>query len=376
MSGKSIIIVIGIVLFSFLVIVVLYALSDKPLQYAQGFDRKFENVDLSKKNVLDLKDNKHYFAGVTNSQIFLGSTIDSLELLITDTALSAPQRIHLSVSNDKEFSLLTIPQSSLLDKMRGRSLKLDGAVIEIDSPFFYVKAGKQPGIFKGIIGDWYAKRIADSIPFFSNAMHLAENSFAFSIIGNLNGSENPQNILGKISANNKVKLNPKALEGQVDNFFSTMGTMRYSKQFNQLVYTYAYRNEYFLLDTALNVKYKGNTIDTISHVHIKPTETVKGTHALASTPAIVNQSAQIHENLLFVHSNIMASNEDRKAFDQASVIDVYDLNEHKYRFSFYIPDYNFSKMTSFRITGNRDIIVLHDQYIVSYSLKNLKDFEL
>jgi hypothetical protein len=367
MPRKSIIAIVAIILCSFLIVVILHAISDDPLKYAQGFVREFGHAQVVQKNVLGLKDKGYYIAGVTNTQVFLGNERDSLELLITDTALSTPQHIRLSVSNDKTLSFLKVSQPMPLGNDREESIKLRGSFIEIDSPFFYIKAGDLPGIFKGTIGDWKATRIAENIPFFFNAVSLGKNAFAFMAMGSSDGGATQQNIISKISDGNKVKLNTRVLEGQVDTYFSTRGILRHSKKLNQLVYTYFYRNQYLVIDTSLTLQYKGNTVDTVSSAHIKPVEVRKSTFTLASTPAAVNNGSQIFENLLYVHSNIMASNETRKVFDVVSVIDVYDIKVNAYQFSFYLPNYNSIKMTNFKVAKNK-IIALYGQYLVSYSI--------
>ncbi len=71
---------------------------------------------------------------------------------------------------------------------------------------------------------------------------------------------------------------------------------------------------------------------------------------MSSPPLVVNKSAVVDDGHLFVHSNLMANNEASKAFDEASVIDVYSLTDGAYKFSFYIPDYQSHKASSFTYT--------------------------
>jgi hypothetical protein len=52
------------------------------------------------------------------------------------------------------------------------------------------------------------------------------------------------------------------------------------------------------------------------------------------------------------------------------VVDVYDLLDRTYKFSFYIPSYNGKKMHDFKVDGNR-LIVLIDRMIIVYQLPQL-----
>jgi hypothetical protein len=370
MSRKNIIAIAGVVAFSFLVVIILYALSDEPLRYSQNFTRVIQNERIQKEKVLNLKDNSYYFAGATKSQIFLGNRKDSLELLITDRLLSAPQPVRLSVSNEKH---LTVSDISLTPKQLGvtsaESLELKNSAIEIDSPYFYIKAGNLPGIFKGTIGNWHATRILDSIVHFDYAVSMVNNSLAFQTTGYIEGGDNKR-MIGKISVDNHMEINSKLLEGQGDNYFSTKGVLCYSRRLNRLVYTYAYRNQYLVTDTSLNLLHKVNTIDSVSQARIKPVEVSKGNYSMASPSAVVNRSAQVYEDLLFVNSDLMASNETREVFDHVSVIDVYDLKSNKYQYSFYLPDYENVGMYTFAVIENR-IFAFNGPYVISYSFKGI-----
>ena len=347
MSRRGIIAIVGIVVFSFLVVIILYGLSDRPIIYSQNFTRVFRQDVIQKRNIMDMKGDSYYIAGATASRIFFGNEKDSLDLLVTNTLLSSPQHVQVSIANEE-------------------ILKLEDSRIEIDSPFFYIKAGGLPGIFRGTIDHWRATRILDGITLFDHAVALTKNSFAFQATGAAEGSTTSQNILCKMSEDvEEFKLNPDILEGQVDDYFSTLGVLRYSKKLNYLVYTYLFRNQYLVIDTNLNLRYKASTIDPVSQARIKPIEVSKGRYTLASTSAIVNRSSQIYENLLFVNSNLMGTNETKESFDNVSVIDVYDIQKNMYQFSFYLPDHNATRMSSFKVMDDR-ILALHGHYAVTY----------
>src|SRR5690606_14246049 len=59
------------------------------------------------------------------------------------------------------------------------------------------------------------------------------------------------------------------LEKQIDGLFSVNGMLHYNKELNRVVYLYSYRNQFMVLDTAMRLLYRANTLDTIAHAHIK-----------------------------------------------------------------------------------------------------------
>jgi hypothetical protein len=165
-----------------------------------------------------------------------------------------------------------------------------------------------------------------------------------------------------------LNLAPHALVKQVDGLFCVDGMLHYNRQLNTLVYVYYYRNQFISMDTMLNVLYRGKTIDTISHARIKVAQMEAG-HAitLATPPLTVNTQSCVSGNYLFVNSNLKASNEPQEHFDMASAIDVYDLRNGDYRYSFYIAHVGGKKMRNFGVTG-RTLVVLHDQYAYTYDI--------
>jgi len=350
MPRKNIIIIIGVVLFCFLVVVVLYAVSDPPFSYRQDFTRIHKLDAIKQLGALDLQSSSYYIAGATQNQIFFGNEKDSLELLVTDMSLGRLRHLRLSIVDESRVSL-------------------KNSRIEVDSPYFYIKAGDLPGIFKGNLQQLQAKRILEHTPYFRSAVSLSKKTFALLAMGGEAGSKEAQNILTTVSSDTLHKKNAFIPRGQVDSYISAMGMLRYSKGSSRLIYTYFYRNRYIVMDTSMNLLYEGNTLDTISRAQIKPVEVKKNFFTLASTPAIVNNNSQVYRNRLFIHSNLMANNETREVFDKVSVIDVYDIVQDRYLFSFYLPDYNSTKIILFKICGNK-IVALYDHHVLTYALND------
>ena len=93
-------------------------------------------------------------------------------------------------------------------------------------------------------------------------------------------------------------------------------------------------------------------------------------------PALgVNADSSICGHLLFVHSNVPGRFEKKKIWEQASVIDVYDLNRKVYLFSFHIYDIDKRKIRNFIVTSTY-VYALIDTKLVMYQLNDKLKNEL
>lgn len=349
MLKKITISTLSIVLFSMLVIAFLYLTTDQPIRYNQNFTRVFNSNFLQEKSVLNIKEDWYYIAGLTADYVFLGNKKNTLNVLTINSSLT--DTLHINILAEKSDNI-----------------KLENSYLQVDSPFFYIKDGNTPFLYRGNLWQWNARPHLKHYPPFSQAVPISSNSLIIQTIVGTEGSELIENTIGKIAIDSPyIRLNSTLLERQIDGYYSTAGTLRYSKSLNYVIYTYLFRNLYIVLDTNLNLVYKGNTIDSVSHVKIKPIEIDKSSFTLASPNALVNNNSQISEKWLFVHSNLMAKNETKKIFENASVIDVYDITNHQYKFSFYLNNYRQQKMTDFKINQDR-LFAIYGNNIVRYNI--------
>src|SRR5690606_29221831 len=99
------------------------------------------------------------------------------------------------------------------------------------------------------------------------------------------------------------------------------GVLHYDPGAARLVYVYYYRNQFLCLDTNLNVQYKGRTIDTVSHAHIKVASLAsEGKQTLTSPGGVVNRLSCMDGKWVYVNSKLMANNERKSEFDKVSAI--------------------------------------------------------
>ncbi|SEA25435.1 hypothetical protein SAMN05443667_1033 [Flavobacterium gillisiae] len=238
--------------------------------------------------------------------------------------------------------------------------------IKVLPPYFYVLDGTVPIIFKGRTSDWKAYPLQKGYSYFSKAEPINSNTILFRAQQQKTG----ENILGVFKLGDTVLTSyaPTLLEKQIDGFFDTDGTLQYSNQLKKMVYVYRYRNQFIVTNDALQLNYRGNTIDTTKKAHLKIMYNNKsGDRKLGGTPYIVNASTALDGNLLFVNSALRGKYESETMWKEAAVVDVYDISQNSYQTSFYIYNIGNEKMKTFMVTGN-NLYVIIGQNLHKYHL--------
>jgi hypothetical protein len=342
---KTFILVSVVFFFSLLVIVVLYLVSDRLNHQHSAFTRLFPPHPVLFDRAIDVQYNSYYIAGATPMHFYLASFTAPLHLLSLNTVSADTQHVRITMKDDLQ---------------RFRSIR-----VKVDSPFFYITDGVRPALLKGHVGPWHASRYMYDSAYFTEAVPLGPASFVIRSVSRIKG-----NFLSK-QTNTYPHLRPDTtlLVKQVDGLFCTDGMMHFNRDLNMLVYLYHYRNQFICMDTSLNLRYRGNTIDTVSRAQIK-VASIRSDHSvtLAAPPLMVNKKSATSGNYLFVNSALQAKNETAESFNNASVIDVYDLRDGLYRFSFYLFDFNKEKPREFRVAGDR-LVALYNHYAVVYRLE-------
>ncbi|MNQ01726.1 Methylamine utilization protein MauE [compost metagenome] len=335
--------------FSVGIVALLFALSEDIIHHRNNFVRRYIPHLINKKYQVDLQYNSYYFAGSGMGKIYLGNYTDPSKITVLDTTLQFKKQYTL------QLDTINLPFRSIQ--------------VKVVPPYFYVLDGTVPCIFKGAIGNWKALLNRSRIIHFSAATIINDDAIAVRTRETKNG----ENTLGIIEFGTRdtVQLTPDLLQKQIDGVFDTDGSLHYSTQLQKLIYVYYYRNQFIVADQKLKLSYRGNTIDTNSVAKLKIAYLPKqGLKQFSAPPFTVNASSAVFKNLLFVHSNLEGRFESSKMWEQASVIDVYDIAENSYQFSFYVYHYNHQKMKSFTVTDSYLFALIDDQ-IVAYSLGNL-----
>ena len=328
------------------VVSLLFLLSEHKLHRDNSFTRRFAGHPAIKAKQLDLGYNSYYIAGADQGKIYLGNSISPFHLVTLDMVLQNKETIRLTLDRD--------------------SLPYKHIQLRVIPPYFFLMDGVMPYIFRGNTTDWKARSVMNNPPYFSQVEPIDSVSL---LIRGVSGKTR-ENVLGKISliGTGKIDLSYELLQKQIDGIFDTDGILQYNSQLQKLVYTYYYRNQFIVADTDLQLNHLGKTIDTISHAQIEVgTIASKNQLKMAAPPLTVNKNSTTYGNYLFVNSKLIGKHEPINVWNNASIIDVYNLMENTYEFSFYIYDIKKDKLRSFRVLHDK-FIGLIGNHIVTYQL--------
>ena len=119
----------------------------------------------------------------------------------------------------------------------------------------------------------------------------------------------------------------------------------------------------------LNLDYHGRTIDTVKFASIKIATTNSGQiRTLDSKSQLVNRYAATYGKYLFIKSNRLGRYEPKEMLKDASIVDVYDIMNKTYEFSFYLYHYKGESIKSFTIYNNI-LIGLSENFLVLYRIQ-------
>ncbi|MDY7396860.1 hypothetical protein UMM65_16560 [Aureibaculum sp. 2210JD6-5] len=317
------------------IVIVLFMASENNIQRNNAFIRRIPPHIVKQLKSIDLKFNSYYIAGMTDQTIYLGNS--TAPLLITEISL-------------RTYQLKT--HQIVLDQM---NLPFRSVRIEVKPPYFFVADGSIPILFRGYITDWQAKTLSKNTAYFSLWTVIDSTSFGIRALS----STNQEQILGKLYKNHsyKVKFSTNLLKKQVDGYFDVDGQLLWNTNLQRLIYVYYYRNEYIVFNSELQLDFKGNTIDTIQSVSLKIADLKKTNQKkLLGNPIVVNKMVTTNDEFLFINSERLGRYEPKDLLKKASIIDVYNLKNANYVFSFYAFGEIGAKGKS--IKANNDLFVM------------------
>jgi hypothetical protein len=331
---------------SIFIIFVVFLLSNKLNHSPNGFIRLIPPHLARPKTFYDIRYSNFYIAGATSRTIYLANWSAPTYLLSIDCVLKDTHYIHL-ILKDKIIST------------KG-TLR-----ITVDSPHIYMTDGNLDVILYGTTSKLIMKPLRDSGANFISFVPLSPSSY---IIKAFNETLH-QNVVARKTLNPpKTVYASNVLDTNHMGVFATDGSLNYNRKSGLLVYVYFYKNQFICLDTNLTVLYKGETIDTIKHPKIREAKIESDQIVtLSSPPGLVNKYSSINSDWIFVNSLLRANNEENQLFGRSSVIDVYSLHNGKYKFSFYIPDHNGTKITNFRVFDKK-LVALYNHYVGLFDL--------
>jgi len=328
-------------------IVALFNLSENITHYHNNFTRRYPQHAAQEIYNADLKFNSYYFAGQSKGTIYLGNYTAPLQIMALDSTLKTKQIFHIVLNQQQ--------------------LPIQSPQIRVLGTNFYVFEGTVPYIYKGNTNDWKAKLRLNSGQYFSQLEPIDSVNLAIRFMQPKTG----ENIVGKINLADTVntKYNLALLQKQFDGIFDTDGSLMVNNYLNKIVYTYRYRNQFIVSQPNLNINYRGNTIDTITHAQIKLIQLKNGKgKTFAKPPLIVNKISTVDGKLLYVNSALPGQYETEELWKTASIIDVYNLTDKSYRSSFPVYNIGNKKMRSMLVSGKVLYALIGDK-IVCYKLR-------
>lgn len=333
-------------IFSVVVIIQLFNLSEDIIHYQNRFIRRFPQHVAQEVHQTDLTYNSYYFAGSGDGNIYLGNYTAPLQIMVLDSTLQK-RTVYNIVLKEKNLAFRS-PQ------------------IRVQDDHFFVFEGIVPYIFKGHTSNWKASLKINSGYYFSHLEPMDSVNMAIRYLTPKSG----ESLIGTLNLadTTKVTYGTKLLQKQFDGIFDTDGSLHFNQQLNRIVYVYRYRNEFIVANTNLNLDYLGNTIDTVSRAQVRLVQVKNSTmKTFAEPPLIVNKTTAVDGNLLYVNSLLPGLYESENIWKIASIVDVYDLTDKTYRSSFPIYHIAGKKMKDMLVSGNL-LYALIGEKIVCYKL--------
>ncbi|RZJ33574.1 MAG: hypothetical protein EOO51_13255 [Flavobacterium sp.] len=331
------------------VMALLYIFSEHEIHRNNGFVRRYPHHPVELVRGYDLTYNSYYIAGFADGNVYLGNVTSPLDVVEIDTLLNNRKsfRIRLKGNADYPFSAVQI---------------------RIAPPYFFLSDGTVPIIYRGSMRDWVAHKYADGATRFSQWEVVDSTNIVVRSI------DEDGNVVGLVGKDGKFKKGIGLLEKQVDGIFDTDGTLNYNESLKAIAYTYYYRNGFVTADTNFGNVYRGRTIDTVSRQHIKIVyEDSSRLQSMAKQPTQIQKFSYSSGRYLFTISDRLGKYEEEELLKDAVIVDVYDIINHTYEFSFYLYNYKNDRVRSFRVYNNL-IVAMTQRHLVIYKMKQ-KEFD-
>lgn len=324
-----------------------FQLSERIIHYKNNFTRRYPPHFAAPEDTLKLNFNSYYLAGFEGGKIYLGNSTAPLRITIADAFLS--KKIEHTINLDQKDMVFRSPH------------------LKIFQDDFFLYEGSLPYIFKGSTSDWQGRLILNSGNNFSMLEPAESGIVAVRFIEKRTG----RSILGNISTMDTCKriFAPLLLGKQKDGVFDTDGYLHYDRSLKKVIYLSRYRNGYVAAGLDMKLSYRGKTIDTISTAQVEITK-VKSQNVttFARPPLVVNRLSAVDGGLLYVCSELPGIGENDSLWKTASIIDVYNIKDRSYRFSFPVFNSAGKKIRSFMVNGS-NLYAMVGNLVIRYELK-------
>lgn len=329
-------------IFSIIVVTIIFLSSEKQIKRNNAFIRRYMPHPIEKIGEYDLQSNSYYLSGMDDETIYLGNYNAPLFLMSINTSLTQTNEFRVAID------------SMHLPYRRVR--------ISVNPPHFFLGDGTVPVLFRGKADEWNAKVFSYYDAYFTEFI-VADSVNVGIATKSVDTQANALGLLKKTNDSISLTLNNNILTRQIDEgTFDSDGILLWNDTHKRFIYTYFYRNSYEITDKGLSYQFTGNTIDTISRAvldiaHYITTDRYK----LSGKSIIVNRQSTTYADYLYIHSDRLGRYEDEEVLRSASIIDMYNITDNSYVFSFYLYHQRGKKLSEFRIYKDLLVAIVDDK---------------
>ncbi|MGV8815781.1 MAG: MauE/DoxX family redox-associated membrane protein [Gelidibacter sp.] len=332
------------------IVCLIFLSSEKQNKRNNAFIRRYMPHPIEQIGTLTLKSNSYYIAGMSEKKMYLGNYNAPLYMTTIDSSLQQSDPVRIQIDSTH------LPY---------RKVKLS-----INPPFFYLGDGTVPVIFRGYTSTWKASVFSYRDAYFSSFTVVDSVSIGITTKSTAK-AYNALGLLHKIG-DSIIDLNlvEDLLIGKLNNgTFDTDGVLLWNSTERKFIYLYFYQNTYEILDKDLVYWSSGKTIDTINTPILDIAHySAKKQFELGGKSVLVNRLGATYGDKLFIQSDRLGRYESDKVLRSASIIDVYNIKDTSYVFSFYLYHQRGKNLSEFRIYKNLLVAIVDDQ-IWLYRLK-------
>ncbi|WP_316789660.1 hypothetical protein [Pedobacter frigoris] len=348
MKNKVILRLLLIAVFVFLVLTGLFVFTDMPNKNNNGFLRNLLGSKLSVLKETDVVEPLNKIWSISGNYIYLsGETPKTILMLKKDLSSKDTIGINLTAPEDK-----LVPYS-----------------ICVDTPFLYIHMNNLKSVIWGKFPNHKLSMTELKSQVFTKSVQVSPASIVIRTFDRFGKKQ----IFQKISTvSGEVIKEADIVNGQGDDLgMASDGALHYEKSTRTISYVEYFRNRFYLIDTNLNVKVFGKTIDTVSSIDVKK-QTIdegggKGKIIPGKARVKVNKDSFMDGAYLYIVSALRADNENRSDFNAYSVIDRYRLADGKYSSSFYVDKVKEKPFKSAMVSGDT-LFTLYSGKMVLYKL--------
>tara|TARA_R100000353_G_scaffold175198_2_gene144930 strand:- start:32872 stop:34332 length:1461 start_codon:yes stop_codon:yes gene_type:complete len=330
------------------IIVLLFVFSERKMHRNNAFQRRYLPHPIEKIREFQLDYDSYYIAGYSDSLVYLGNYQAPLYLTTNNIITKEQKIIRVELDN------MTYPY---------RKIK-----IEVKPPKFTVADGTVPALFQGNIKERLAYQLPIDSVYFTQYVVTKPNNIGIITVD----SRTKKKIIGlykNISGEDHSIFTTATIREVAPEPFADDGVLVWNEKLSCFLYIYYYKNKFEVIDRKLQLIYTGSTIDTIKTPRLDVTYSEQNDmYTLGGKSTVVNRLSATTANYLFINSDRLGRFEDEGPLKSASIIDVYNISDKSYVFSFYVYHQPGGKLYDFQVYKNILIALVKEKLFI-YKLK-------